>query len=262
PVVGGAIFFAITAVSGLLIGAAALVPILVILLLGYIPGLSGPVQRPGSRIAVLSVGFFFVFSGFGLATFYFEKPAVTKIWARESRVFEKRLMNQARETGAASVAVEDEVRKLVAVFPYLFFGITALSSVWLVGGNYLVTGLLAKSKNYEWTQLPKFSLWQIPWYLAYGFIFGLIGFLFSEYFGANEFFVYAAGLNLLMVFGTLYFVQGFAVVYFFLDKRSMNSLARSAVILLAIFIQVLFQGVSWLGVFDTWFDFRKLATSG
>jgi len=171
-------------------------------------------------------------------------------------------MDQARDTGAASAAVEEEVEKLVKVAPYLFFGITALSAVWLVGANYFVTGLLAKSKNYEWTQLPKFSLWQIPWYLAYGFIFGLIGVLFGEYFGPYGFFAYAVGLNLLLVFGTLYLVQGLAVINFFMDQRSMNSLARGAVVLLAIFIQVLFQGISWLGVFDTWFDFRKLATSG
>lgn len=261
PVVGGAIFFAITVASFLLIGAAVLVPVLVILALGYIPGLLEPVQRPGLRIAVLSVGFFFVFSGFGLAVFYIEEPAVNKIWARESRAFEKRLMDQARDAGAVTAAIEDEVNKLVKAIPYLFYGTMALVSIWLVGVNYLVTGRLAKARNYEMTQLPKFSLWQIPWYLAYGFIVGLTGFLFSQFFGPYGFFAYVIGLNLLLVFGTLYFIQGLAVVNFFLDKRSLNSLTRSAVFLLAIFIQVLFQGISWLGVFDTWFDFRKLATS-
>jgi len=110
--------------------------------------------------------------------------------------------------------------------------------------------------------LPDFSFWQMPWPLAYGFIFGLVGLLFSERFGIYSLHAYGVGLSLLLVFGVLYFVQGLSIIKFFVDKQGFGPIAKAGALIAGVVFQLVFQGLSWLGLFDTWFDFRKLASSG
>ena len=68
------------------------------------------------------------------------------------------------------------------------------------------------------------------------------------------------GISFLMVFGTLYIIQGLAVVRFYTAKSKVGRVAQLMIMITAIFIQLVFQGISWLGLFDTWFDFRKLSS--
>ena len=260
-VAAGLVFLAIIAVDGLLLGFVSLAPALVMLTLGYTGGFLSPALRPGRRIMLTSVVLFTIFSLLGVVAFMADRPGATKIWTRESATIEKRLLAQTGDSGVDSTVLEGEITKFISVAPYLFFGMTALGSVWIVGSNYLLTGRLAKARDYEWSDLPKFSTWQMPWYLVYGFILGLIGFLFNESFGVYGFYAFAAGLNLLLVFGALYLIQGISVVFFYLEKKTANTAIKIGVVFLAIFIQLFFQGISWLGVFDTWFDLRRLATT-
>ncbi len=69
-------------------------------------------------------------------------------------------------------------------------------------------------------------------------------------------------LNVLIVFGVVYFFQGLAVVSFYLRTRlGPNSLLRMvAYFLIFLFIQFFGILVLALGVFDFWFDFRRLKT--
>ena len=67
-------------------------------------------------------------------------------------------------------------------------------------------------------------------------------------------------LNTLIVFGLIYFLQGLSIVSFFLKTRlAHNSMLKlSAYLLIFLFLQFFGVLILILGIFDFWFDFRKL----
>ena len=261
PVVGGLLLVAVAVVSAAVIGPGAVVAIAVIIGLGYVTGLMGPARRPGGRIFMAAVFLFVIFAGLGLLIYFLDRPEAAKLIARQSADLRRLLLARAGR-GAGRAVVEVQINKFVAVLPHVFFGAVALGSIWLAGLNYLATGRLAKSWGLPWTSLPEFRRWQLPWPAAYGFILGLVGFLLSGYFGRYRLDAYGTGLSLLLVFGALYFIQGLAVVKFYADKYRLNPAAKVLVMAAAITMQLFFQALSWLGLFDTWFDFRRLASAG
>jgi uncharacterized protein YybS (DUF2232 family) len=64
------------------------------------------------------------------------------------------------------------------------------------------------------------------------------------------------GLNLLIFCGSIYFLQGLAVVLTFFQRISVPSLARTIFWLALLFQPYLVLGIAFLGLFDIWGDFR------
>jgi uncharacterized protein YybS (DUF2232 family) len=65
-----------------------------------------------------------------------------------------------------------------------------------------------------------------------------------------------AALNLLLVSGFIYFLQGLAVVLAFFQRISVPSLARFIFWLVLTFQPYLVVAIAFLGIFDIWADFR------
>jgi uncharacterized protein YybS (DUF2232 family) len=65
-------------------------------------------------------------------------------------------------------------------------------------------------------------------------------------------------LNILLVLGAVYFFQGLAIVSFFFRKKLSPFVRMMAYLLILLFIQVVGVVIVVLGIFDFWFDFRKL----
>jgi len=66
-----------------------------------------------------------------------------------------------------------------------------------------------------------------------------------------------AALNLLLVSGFVYFLQGLAVVLAFFQRIAVPSLARFIFWLVLTFQPYLVVAIAFLGIFDIWADFRK-----
>lgn len=95
------------------------------------------------------------------------------------------------------------------------------------------------------------SLWAAPEHLVWGIITGGI----SVVSGIEI--LKIAGLNILIVFFVIYFFQGMAVVsYYFKRKGVPDGIKAIAYFLIIIYLHVL---AFLVGLFDTWFDFRKLS---
>ena len=251
----------IGAVTAAIMGWVAVPATLVLLGLGYLPGLMGPPGRPGRRLAAAAIFLMMIFFSIGLLAYLSDRVETAKVLAQQSALVKEQVLKQAAGQPQAP-GLKAELDRLIAVMPYILFGIAALSAIWLAWLNYLVTGRLARRRGLDWAPLPQFSRWQLPWVLAYGFIFGLIGSLFSRNFGVYRLAAYGSGLGLLLVFGMLYFVQGLAVIKFYAEKNNFGPAGMVFFIVVGLLVQLVFWGMSWLGLFDTWFDFRKLASSG
>jgi uncharacterized protein YybS (DUF2232 family) len=66
------------------------------------------------------------------------------------------------------------------------------------------------------------------------------------------------GLNVLLLVGLVYLVQGLGVTVSYLHKASVPPLLRSIAYVFLVMQPLLLLGVAAFGLFDLWFDFRRL----
>jgi uncharacterized protein YybS (DUF2232 family) len=98
--------------------------------------------------------------------------------------------------------------------------------------------------------LPPFASWRLPWYLVWFFIAALLlG-------GAGESLFQKVNFNIYILMMFLYVLQGLAVAAHLVGRGSLSRFWQGIILALAFlfFSQILF----FVGLFDTWFDFRKL----
>lgn len=140
---------------------------------------------------------------------------------------------------------------LASAFPAIFIN-SYLTMIWL---NILLIRKLLRRQGIIVKSIENLNQWKAPEYM----VFGLIGLSVLMFFPMGVITILA--LNCLIILLFVYFFHGIAVVsFFFQKKRAPFALRFFFYILIA--IQPLFMFlVIGFGLFDTWFNFRKLDTS-
>lgn len=122
--------------------------------------------------------------------------------------------------------------------------------------NYWLARLILNRVGAKLPWIKPFRSWRFPWYLAWGYILGHGLLLVSR--GTTETTAwFALGLNLQILFNYVFLLQGLAIVWFFFEKARVPKLIRWIVIVF-LFNPVITTIIVWVGVLDTWFNFRKL----
>ena len=155
---------------------------------------------------------------------------------------------QLEETRAASTQV---LELFVLILPALFLG----SSVIEVTASFVVLRKVLVRLGIPAKGLPAFTEWRLPIFFSYLFAFSLIGI----YWGTTRdiSWLYQAALNGYLISFIAGLVQGLSLVQFLMKRFNVSSLMR---IIIYIFIAVngfMTQIVSWTGLFDIAFDYRK-----
>lgn len=118
---------------------------------------------------------------------------------------------------------------------------------------YRFLSILTRYKGFSINPIKKYSQWLYPDYLALGFLGSWALFLFFKNYGSQQ--LYIALLNIWYFFQFLYVICGFSIVSFFFNKLNLPLIVKIfSCFLLSLSLNI----VMFLGVFDTWFDFRKL----
>lgn len=73
--------------------------------------------------------------------------------------------------------------------------------------------------------------------------------------------LYWASVNLLVILGVIYFFQGMAVIAFWFEKKNAPRFLRVGLYLLIVVEAFLAVGVALAGLFDIWFNFRRLESN-
>ncbi len=140
---------------------------------------------------------------------------------------------------------------IVSTFPAIFIS-SYLTMIWL---NILLIKKLLKKRGIIINSIENLNQWKAPDYL----VFGIIGLSVLIFFQLGVLTIIA--LNSLIVLIFIYFLQGIAIVSFFFQKKS-APFALKFFFYTLIAIQPLFMLlVIGFGLFDTWFNFRKLDTT-
>jgi len=145
--------------------------------------------------------------------------------------------------------IPEVVEQMLQILPGLLFG--SLCLVVLLNILFLLRRF--PDRRTQWLSVGTFREWKCPEQLVWA----LIACGFAFFVPASEV-VTIVALNVLLVTGVCYFIQGLAIVAFFFHKNNVPRFLRSATYILIIFQQIFTLLVAALGLFDLWGDFRRL----
>ena len=134
------------------------------------------------------------------------------------------------------------------IIPGVFISCT-LGISWL---NLLVSRRFCRAAGIESCVREKLTLWKTPEFIVWFVIAGGLMALLPV--GDLK----LLGFNLLIVIGTIYFFQGLAIVSFYFEKWKMPFFVKGFVYAVLFLQQFALMATAVLGLFDVWFDFRKL----
>jgi uncharacterized protein YybS (DUF2232 family) len=151
-------------------------------------------------------------------------------------------IEQQDQYRSAVTSMGEFLKQTLPAWTISVFGMMLLLQVFLLSlraeGRYLING-------------PAFSSWSVPEFLVWPLIAAGFAVAFAD--GMLR----LLGLNLLVVFLPIYFLQGLAVVTFFFKKKQVSPMLRALGYTLIAFLNPMPMIVTAIGVFDMWADFRK-----
>ncbi len=175
------------------------------------------------------------------------------------RLLEQDLRNTISHTfkqlGSSSPEREELERMLLDVVPLMVRvipGVLIASTLAVSWLNLLVSRRYCRAAAMESCIREKLTLWKAPEPLVW-FVIGAGLMLLVP---VDQ--VWVLGLNLLIVLGSVYFLHGLAIVTFYFDKWKVPFIARGLIYALMFLQQFAAIATAALGLFDIWFDFRKL----
>jgi len=151
-------------------------------------------------------------------------------------------IEQQDQYRAAVTGMGKFLKQTLPAWTITVFGAMLLLQVFLLSlraeGRYRING-------------PAFSSWSVPEYLVWPLIAAGFAVAFAD--GMPR----LLGLNLLVVFLPIYFLQGLAVVTYFFQKKQVSPMLRAVGYTLIALLNPMPMIVTAIGVFDMWADFRK-----
>lgn len=145
-------------------------------------------------------------------------------------------------------------RYMLLATPSLLFGFVFLTCV--------VNFMLISKFLLPFLPLPqdqKIGAWKLP-FAGVWVVIAFVALLLGTFYGLEVPLAKVVAINGLLIAALLYYLQGLAIVAFFLDKKNVRPLLRLAVyVMLLVFIQPLGFFVVGLGFFDSWWNLRKIA---
>jgi hypothetical protein len=144
----------------------------------------------------------------------------------------------------------------IKTFPaWIFF--TVLCTAFL---NYFVVRLFVMRRYGIRNEIPSFELWHISEPFVWIFIAGCAALLADKYLPYR--WIYYAGLNMAFAAGGVYLMVGIAVSSFYMKKFKVPVILQFVIYGLLLLAKFTILAVALAGLFDTWFNFRKIQKEG
>jgi uncharacterized protein YybS (DUF2232 family) len=160
--------------------------------------------------------------------------------------------------GSATIAsVSGQLRRLVDIFPYLAPGVIGMAVVLVAASTIGLAYLIFPRLRQRVAVSMALSTFRMHWGVAYVSIAGLAMLLFSRGAAPWHSVMMYAGIDLLLVSQTLFFLQALGVLRWFGASRQWRPGSRTALFVSAVFAQAFFQLTGLVGLLDTWIDYRK-----
>jgi len=154
---------------------------------------------------------------------------------------------------AESVArMQSYSRVLTGIIERIYPALVIIGSSVVVWANVLVSVRLLRARGLSEPEFGPLDRWRAPERLVWGGIAaGFASFLPWEA-------VTFLAVNALVVLGAMYGFQGLSILQFFMNKARISRPFRIAAYGLILIQQYLLAAMVLVGLFDQWFDFRKI----
>jgi len=151
-----------------------------------------------------------------------------------------------------------QARDFALLLPYLAPAVLLVVAIALSGVNLAIGRRVFERLRQPFPRDFVFRDLRIHWVFAYAIITGLLCEFLAPY--APERYVTAVeltGANLFIISEVLFFIQGMAIANFFLWAYKVTKVKRVAVYFCLVLLQLTLSLTSWMGLFDTWLDYRR-----
>jgi hypothetical protein len=159
-------------------------------------------------------------------------------------------------TRAAPVPSRMMSSGLVAILVRIFPGLMIIGTLLVAWANFMFARVLLIRSGLQNLFRGDLKTWRAPELLVWVVVFS--GFSLILPLGA----ISTLGLNSLLVLGLIYFFQGMSIIVYWLDKKKAPPLLRLFIYVVIALQQYLALIIAVLGLFDMWFDFRKIKSTG
>lgn len=149
-------------------------------------------------------------------------------------------------------ALQNLVNDVRFVLVRYWFGFAAAFILMFVCLNVWAGGYVLARYNLPNFKFGKFSYWSLPENLVWVVIFA--GLLTLLPFSGPQ----VTGISLLIFMGVIYFFQGIAIVSFYANKYEISTSLKVLIYFLISVQTYVIMLVAAAGLFDLWFDFRRL----
>lgn len=150
-----------------------------------------------------------------------------------------------------------QIREWLDIVPYMLPSILGVAGLMLASVTLALVAAVFPHVGEKAASGLAFSRFRLHWSASYGFIAGLGLLVAGPALGPWGEAGRLVGLNLLVFFQTLFFIQGLSVAHWFVISRGYGAGGKMVVYGTAVMGQLLLQFTSWAGLLDTWFDYRK-----
>jgi uncharacterized protein YybS (DUF2232 family) len=140
------------------------------------------------------------------------------------------------------------LKTLIRIYPSLM----TIGMGLVIWFNIMLAGPVFKRVGLPYPRFQPGDRWQAPEKLVWGLIIAGFGSLLAG--GLLQ----IAAINLLIVLSVVYFFQGLSIAVFYLNKYNLPLILRIVFYFLVIIQQFFMLLLAILGVFDQWFDFRRI----
>ncbi len=142
------------------------------------------------------------------------------------------------------------------LLPLIVPGIFIMASALDAFLTYIVTKAILSRMGQKLKDLTPFWLWRFPDYTVAFFLLGNLLVLLETYWPVGV--LKAVGMNLALVFGFAFFVQGFSLLAYLFGKLNVGKIFRVLITLFVLFNPLFLQILFLAGLFDILFNFRKI----
>ncbi|MCG0275121.1 MAG: YybS family protein [Thermosediminibacteraceae bacterium] len=175
---------------------------------------------------------------------------------RESLAGAAKLYNRMGVNPETIKPVLEMYEKMLDLMPLLIPAVLVLASLTSSFLCFQISKLILRRLGYNMEDFPPFWQWRLPTYTIFLFLLGQIAIIMEAYWPSGI--LRQLGMNLLLIFAFAFFIQGFAVLAFFLGRYNVSKLLRIFIVLFLFSNPFMAQLVFLLGMFDTVFNFRGL----
>lgn len=230
------------------------VPYLLAMLgLGVMLGLG--MRRRWSFEKTIGVPSLLVFGGGALTFLAFHSGTEAGLIGYLEQAVRESIAVALKEYGVASGDTRALAQSLQAVVPVmvrLLPGIALSSALFASWLNVLATVRYIRVHQLTPPFWGEWTRWQAPEHLVWGVI--ASGFALMVPFGPFK----IVGLNVLMVLATVYLFQGMAIIAFYMERKKVPRFLRAVIYGFILLQMVATAAAILVGLFDMWFDFRRL----